>query len=256
MSSETRRIVIVGGGLAGAKAAETLRETGFDGELTIVGDESERPYERPPLSKEYLRGEAATKPHVHPEGFYAGNGIELLTAMPVTAIDTDAREVALGDGRRLAYDRLLLATGAAPRRIDVPGVELDGIHHLRTLADSEAIAAAIEAAERLVVVGSGWIGAEIAASARAKGCEVTMVEMASLPLERVLGAAARPVLSRSSPRPRNRVPARDDGRALRGRGLGRARSHPRRRGHRRPGGRRRRWGCAANGARGGSRDPH
>ena len=189
MSSETRRIVIVGGGLAGAKAAETLRETGFDGELTIVGDESERPYERPPLSKEYLRGEAATKPHVHPKGFYARNGIELLTAMPVTAIDTDAREVALGDGRRLAYDRLLLATGAAPRRIDVPGVELDGIHHLRTLADSETIAAAIEAAERLVVVGSGWIGAEIAASARAKGCEVTMVEMASLPLERVLGAA-------------------------------------------------------------------
>ena len=187
MRTKTRRIVIVGGGLAGAKAAETLREEGFDGAVTLVGDEPERPYERPPLSKEYLRGETEVKPYVHPESFYADNEVELLTATPAAAIDPGASEVVLHDGRRLGYDRLLLATGAEPRRIDVPGADLDGIHHLRTLADSEAIAAAIGAAERLVVVGSGWIGAEIAASARTKGCEVTMIEMASLPLERVLG---------------------------------------------------------------------
>jgi 3-phenylpropionate/trans-cinnamate dioxygenase ferredoxin reductase subunit len=186
MSSERQRFVIVGGGLAGAKAAETLREDGFDGSVTLVGDEADRPYERPPLSKEYLRGEADTKPYVHPETFYDDNAIELLTGVNATAIDADSQEVVL-DGRRLGYDRLLLATGAEPRRIDVPGIDLEGIHYLRTVGDSEAIAAAIESAERLVVVGSGWIGAEIAASARAKGCEVTMVEMSSLPLERVLG---------------------------------------------------------------------
>ena len=144
MGTQTRRIVIVGGGLAGAKAAETLREEGFDGTVTLVGDEPERPYERPPLSKEYLRGETEVKPYVHPESFYADNEVELLTATPAAAIDPGASEVVLGDGRRLGYDRLLLATGAEPRRIDVPGAELDGIHYLRTLADSEAIAAAIE----------------------------------------------------------------------------------------------------------------
>jgi 3-phenylpropionate/trans-cinnamate dioxygenase ferredoxin reductase subunit len=187
MGAQDRRFVIVGGGLAGAKAAETLREEGFDGAITIVGEEPQRPYERPPLSKEYLRGEAEGKPYVHPEEFYAENQIELRTATVATEIDLEASEVAFGDAARLRYDRLLLATGAEPRRIDVSGGDLDGIFHLRTLADSEAIAAAIERVERLVVVGSGWIGAEIAASARSKGVEVTMVEMASLPLERVLG---------------------------------------------------------------------
>jgi 3-phenylpropionate/trans-cinnamate dioxygenase ferredoxin reductase subunit len=187
MAAQDRRFVIVGGGLAGAKAAETLREEGFDGAITLIAEEAERPYERPPLSKEYLRGEAEGKPYVHPEDFYEENGIEVLSASTATAMDVNAQEVVVDDSRRLGYERLLLATGAEPRRIDVPGGDLDGIFCLRTVADSEAIAAAIEGAERLAVVGSGWIGAEIAASARSQGCEVTMIEMASLPLERVLG---------------------------------------------------------------------
>jgi 3-phenylpropionate/trans-cinnamate dioxygenase ferredoxin reductase subunit len=187
MSAQPETLVIVGGGLAGAKAAETLREEGFDGRLVLVGDEPERPYERPPLSKDYLRGETAEKPYVHPESFYPDHGVELWSSVSATEIDTGRRELVLDGDRRLGYDGLLLATGAEPRRLDVPGAELDGVHYLRTVADSERIAERIERAGRLVVVGSGWIGAEIAASARQKGCEVTMIEMASLPLERVLG---------------------------------------------------------------------
>ena len=188
MGPQERRFVIVGGGLAGAKAAGTLREEGFDGAITLIGDEAERPYERPPLSKEYLRGEADGKPYVHPDGFYEENNIDLRVGTAVAGLDTNAGEVVLADEARIPYERLLLATGAEPRRIDVPGSDLDGIFYLRNISDSEAIATAVESAERIVVVGSGWIGAEIAASARSKGCEVTMVEMASLPLERVLGA--------------------------------------------------------------------
>jgi 3-phenylpropionate/trans-cinnamate dioxygenase ferredoxin reductase subunit len=187
MSNGTESFVIVGAGLAGAKAAETLREEGFDGRLTLIGDEPERPYERPPLSKEHLRGETDEAPYVHEASFYDDNHIELLTSTRVTGIDLGLRDLLLEGDRRLGYDRLLLATGSVPRRLDVPGGKLDGIHYLRTLADSERIGALIETGRRLVVVGSGWIGAEIAASARQKGCEVTMIEMASLPLERVLG---------------------------------------------------------------------
>jgi 3-phenylpropionate/trans-cinnamate dioxygenase ferredoxin reductase subunit len=187
MHTNSEAFVIVGAGLAGAKAAEALRQEGFDGRLILIGDEPERPYERPPLSKDYLRGETAERPYVHPEGFYLANEIDLQTSTRVTGLDTGLRELMLEGDRRLGYDRLLLATGAVPRRLDVPGAKLDGIHYLRTLADSERIGERIESGGRLVVVGSGWIGAEIAASARQKGCEVTMLEMASLPLERVLG---------------------------------------------------------------------
>jgi 3-phenylpropionate/trans-cinnamate dioxygenase ferredoxin reductase component len=187
MSAQPQTFVIVGGGLAGAKAAETLREEGFDGRLVLIGDEAERPYERPPLSKEYLRGETAEKPYVHGEDFYAERGIELWTSARVTGVDAGRGELRLEGDRRLGYDRLLLATGAEPRRLDVPGAELAGIMYLRTVADSERIAERFERGRRVVVVGSGWIGAEIAASARMKGCEVTMIEMATLPLERVLG---------------------------------------------------------------------
>jgi 3-phenylpropionate/trans-cinnamate dioxygenase ferredoxin reductase component len=187
MTAQTDRFVIVGAGLAGAKAAETLRQEGFDGRLILIGDEPERPYERPPLSKDYLRGEVPEKPYVHPESFYVDNDIELLTSTRVTGIEIGPRELLLEGDRRLGYDRLLLTTGAVPRRLDVPGSKLDGIHYLRTVADSQRIGERIERGQRLVVVGSGWIGAEIAASARQKGCEVTMIEMGSLPLERVLG---------------------------------------------------------------------
>jgi 3-phenylpropionate/trans-cinnamate dioxygenase ferredoxin reductase subunit len=187
MNGLGQTFVIVGAGLAGAKAAAGLRGEGFDGRVILIGDESERPYERPPLSKDYLRGELKKRPYVHPKGFYAGHEIELWTSTRVSGIDPGLRELLLEGDHRLGYDRLLLATGARPRRLDVAGADLDGIHYLRTVADSERIGERIESGQRLVVVGSGWIGAEIAASARQKGCEVTMLEMASLPLERVVG---------------------------------------------------------------------
>ena len=187
--SETH--VIAGAGLAGAKAAEALREEGFEGRIVLVGDEPELPYERPPLSKDYLRGEAPREQaRVHPEGFYAEHDIELLTGTAVTEIDTAARSVALSNGETLGYDRLLLATGSEPRRLSVPGAELDGIHHLRTFADSDALAAALQPGARAVVAGGGWIGMEVAASARQKGLEVTVVELAATPLEAALGREA------------------------------------------------------------------
>lgn len=187
MSTKHETFVIVGAGLAGAKAAEGLREEGFEGRLVLVGDEAERPYERPPLSKGYLADEDAAKPYVHSESFYDEKAIELWTSSPASGIDPEASELLLESGRRVGYDRLLLATGAEPRRLDVPGANLDGVHYLRDLADSGLIRARFGAGRRLVVVGSGWIGAEIAASARQAGCEVTLIEMGSLPLERVLG---------------------------------------------------------------------
>jgi 3-phenylpropionate/trans-cinnamate dioxygenase ferredoxin reductase subunit len=180
--------VIVGAGLAGAKAAEALREEGFDGRIVLIGDEAEQPYERPPLSKDYLRGESPRESaRVHPDGFYVGNEIELRTGTAVELIDLDRRTVVLPDGEEVGYDRLLLATGAEPRRLAVPGSELDGIHYLRELRDADEIAARLERGGRLVLIGAGWIGAEVAASARQKGLEVTIVERDELPLERVLG---------------------------------------------------------------------
>jgi 3-phenylpropionate/trans-cinnamate dioxygenase ferredoxin reductase subunit len=187
MTASAQTFAIVGAGLAGAKAAETLRTEGFDGRVVLIGDEPERPYERPPLSKDYLRGEAETRPYVHDQSFYADNAIELWHSTRATGLDIGLQELLLEGDRRLGYDRLLIATGALPRRLDVPGTELDGIHYLRTLADSERIGERIEAGQRLVVIGAGWIGAEVAASSRQKGCQVTMLEMAALPLERVLG---------------------------------------------------------------------
>jgi 3-phenylpropionate/trans-cinnamate dioxygenase ferredoxin reductase subunit len=179
--------VMVGAALAGAKAAETLREEGFDGRVTLIGNEAERPYERPPLSKDYLRRETTDKPYVHDEGFYEENDIELRLSTEVEAIDPSESQVVLAGGERIGFDRLLLTTGAEPRRLDVPGGDLDGILYLRDIADSEAIADRIDAGGRLVTIGAGWIGAEVAASARTKGCDVTVLEMSSLPLEHVLG---------------------------------------------------------------------
>jgi 3-phenylpropionate/trans-cinnamate dioxygenase ferredoxin reductase component len=186
MMSET--IVIVGGGLAGAKAAETLREEGFDGRVLLLGDEAERPYERPPLSKDYLRGEAEQDViWVHPADFYATHQIELRTATRVATLTPDTSEVVLDSGERIRFDKLLLATGAAPRSLPVPGADLPGVHLLRTVGDSDRLRDAFAAAQRLVVIGAGWIGSEVAASARQKGLEVTMVAPEEVPLERVLG---------------------------------------------------------------------
>jgi 3-phenylpropionate/trans-cinnamate dioxygenase ferredoxin reductase component len=180
--------VIAGASLAGAKAAETLRTEGFDGRVILIGTERERPYERPPLSKEYLRGEAGRdKVYVHDEGFYAEQEIELRLGRTVTRVDTPAKQVTLDDGEQVPYDRLLIATGSEPRRLSIPGGDLDGVHYLRTVGDSDAIRERLDRGGSAVVVGAGWIGAEVAASARQRGLDVTIVEPASLPLERVLG---------------------------------------------------------------------
>ena len=180
--------VIAGAGLAGAKAAEALREHGFDGRIVLVGAEAEQPYERPPLSKDYLRGESPReKARVHPDRWYVEHDVELRTGTTVEAIDAGARTVTLAGGELIGFDRLLIATGAEPRRLTVPGADLDGVHLLRELRDADAIRERLEGGGRLVVVGAGWIGAEVAASARAKGLEVTLLERGAVPLEHVLG---------------------------------------------------------------------
>ena len=189
MSSLPQSIVIVGASLAGAKAAETLRDEGFDGRVVLIGEESERPYERPPLTKDYLRDESPReKAYVHSEAFYREHGIELMTGTAVTALHPARSRVTLDDGRDLAYDRLLLATGAEPRPIRIAGAELSGVHYLRTLADCDALRGQLGSSGRVVVIGAGWIGAEFAASARQRGADVTVIERGSVPLERVLGA--------------------------------------------------------------------
>ena len=169
--------VIVGASLAGAKAAETLRDEGFDGTITLVGQETERPYERPPLSKGFLLGKAAKSSiYVHEEAWYAAHRVNLLLGSAVTAIDRTGRRVELADGSAIPYDRLLLTTGASPRTLDVPGGDLGGVRYLRTVADSERLGAALAEAGQVIVVGAGWIGLEVAAAAREQGCEVTVVE--------------------------------------------------------------------------------
>jgi 3-phenylpropionate/trans-cinnamate dioxygenase ferredoxin reductase component len=180
--------VIVGAGLAGAKAAETLRAEGFDGRLLLFGEEAERPYERPPLSKGYLRGETdGDSLYLHQGRFHAAHDIELHTSTPVRWIDPPHRQVELASGERIAYDRLLLATGAAPRRLPLPGAELDGVRYLRSRRDADTVAAAAARAEHIVVVGTGWIGSEAAASLRQLGRQVTLVGPDTAPLARVLG---------------------------------------------------------------------
>ena len=189
--------VIAGAGLAGAKAAEALRSEGFEGRIVLVGAEPEAPYERPPLSKDYLRGESPREQaRVHEAGFYADHDIELLTGTTVIDLNAAARDVTLSTGERLGYDRLLLATGSEPRRLSVPGAELDGVHHLRTFADSDAIAAALKPGARAVIAGGGWIGMEVAASAHQKGLEVTIVELEDVPLSRALGREAGLIYAR------------------------------------------------------------
>ena len=180
--------VIVGAGMAGAKAAETLREEGFDGRVVLVGRERERPYERPPLSKGYLLGQSPfDDAHVHDEGFYPEKEIELLTGTAVTALDLAGHSVTLDDDRTPTYDRLLIATGAVPRRPAIEGTDLHGVLTLRTVADSDAIGVALERGGPIAVIGAGWIGCEVAAAARSRGADVTLIEYASQPLEGVLG---------------------------------------------------------------------
>ncbi|MGW1224615.1 NAD(P)/FAD-dependent oxidoreductase [Streptomyces sp. NPDC001478] len=187
-----RTFVIVGGGLAGAKAAETLRAEGFSGRVILIGDERDHPYERPPLSKGYLAGkEDRDSVFVHETGWYAGAEVELHLGQPVTALNREARSVELGDGTVVRYDKLLLATGAEPRRLDIPGTDLAGVHHLRRLAHADRLRHVLAALGRdnghLVIAGAGWIGLEVAAAARGYGAEVTVVEPEPTPLHRVIG---------------------------------------------------------------------
>ena len=186
MSSQT--FVIVGASLAGARAAAALRDRGFDGRVVLVGSEHELPYERPPLTKEYLRGESERESaYVQPAAFYGEQEIELITGATATAIDVAGATVTLDNGTEFAYQRLLLTTGAEPRRIEVPGADLAGIHYLRTLPDCDVLRDRLDAGGRVAVVGAGWIGSEFAASARQLGLEVTLIDPLALPNERVFG---------------------------------------------------------------------
>ena len=184
--------VIIGASLAGAKAAETLREDGFTGHVVLLGSELELPYERPPLSKGYLLGKAdKSSIYVHDEHWYPGHHVDLQLGVTARAIDRGAKRVELASGGSIGYDRLLLAMGAHPRRLNLPGDDLDGVHYLRTAADSEALATAMAVPPgeetRVVIVGAGWIGLEVAAAAREKGCAVTVLEPEPTALHRQLG---------------------------------------------------------------------
>lgn len=182
------RIVIVGGGLAAGSAVVTLRERGYDGRLTLVTDERHLPHERPPLSKGYLAGTTdLAELMVKPQQWYVDHDVEVLTGQAARSLDLASRAVVV-DGDELGFDKLLLATGSSPRRL--PALEASGapVAYLRTIGDSDRLRAAIQQGRRLAVVGGGWIGLEVAATARSAGCEVTVVEMLDVPLKRVLGA--------------------------------------------------------------------
>jgi len=169
--------VIVGASLAGAKAAETLRAEGFDGEIVLLGSELERPYERPPLSKGYLLGKAERDSiFVHPLDWYAEHDVDLRMGVTVLAIDRDAATVSTSAGDEVHYDKLLLTTGASPRRLDFPGSHRDEVMYLRTVGDSEQLRAAFRQERPVAVAGAGWIGLETAAAARLARCPVTVIE--------------------------------------------------------------------------------
>ncbi|MFE1441503.1 NAD(P)/FAD-dependent oxidoreductase [Streptomyces sp. NPDC058739] len=193
MVDADQTFVIVGGGLAGAKAAETLRAEGFSGRVILICDERDHPYERPPLSKGFLLGkEGRDSVFVHEPAWYARNDIELHLGQTVDRIDRVARTVRFGDdGTLVHYDKLLIVTGAEPRRLDIPGTDLVGVHHLRRLAHAERLKQALTTLGRdnghLVIAGAGWIGLEVAAAARGYGAEVTVVEPEPTPLHGVLG---------------------------------------------------------------------
>ncbi|MFH9083301.1 MULTISPECIES: FAD-dependent oxidoreductase [unclassified Streptomyces] len=193
MVDADQTFVIVGGGLAGAKAAETLRAEGFTGRVILICDERDHPYERPPLSKGYLLGkEERDSVFVHEPAWYARNDVELHLGQTVDRIDRAARTVRFGDdGTIVRYDKLLLVTGAEPRRLDIPGTDLAGVHHLRRLAHAERLKGVLQHLGRdnghLVIAGAGWIGLEVAAAARSYGAEVTVIEPAPTPLHGVLG---------------------------------------------------------------------
>jgi 3-phenylpropionate/trans-cinnamate dioxygenase ferredoxin reductase subunit len=188
--------VIIGAGLAGAKAAEALREEGFDGSILLLGEETAPPYERPPLSKDYLQGKVNREEvFVHESGWYTRHDIDLRLDTPARAIDRDRHEVLLAHNERLGYDKLLLAAGASPRRLAISGAESERVFYLRRLEDSERIRDTLHGISRVAIIGAGWIGLEVAAAARAADVAVTMVEIGTMPLLRVFGPQVAPVFA-------------------------------------------------------------
>jgi len=186
MTRET--FVIVGAGLTGGSAVVCLREEGFGGDLVLIGAESEVPYERPPLSKEYLRGEATFEDAlVRPAQFYSDNGIETRLGIRATKVDLEGRAVELEDGNRVPYDKVLIATGGRNRRPPIAGLDLEGVYDLRTVIDADRIRSQVVPGRKVVIAGMGFIGSEVAASLRTLGMEVSVVARSRLPLDRVLG---------------------------------------------------------------------
>ncbi len=187
-SAEVHRVVIVGGGLAAAKTAEALRDEGYAGSIVVFAAERHVPYDRPPLSKAFLKGEqSAEDGNVLPESWYADHDVDLRLGTAVTSVDAETHEVVATDGSRTAYDKLVLATGASPRRSDLPGADLGGVLYLRTIEDSERLREAFQKDANVVIVGGGWIGLEAASAAREAGARVTVLEMAEQPLLAVVG---------------------------------------------------------------------
>ncbi|MGV0809433.1 NAD(P)/FAD-dependent oxidoreductase [Mycolicibacterium setense] len=179
---------IVGGGLAGAKAAEALRDNDFDGHVVLFAAEDHLPYERPPLSKDYLAGDKSLPDFtVDPAAWYRDHNVDLRLGTEVAAVDAVEHTLALPDGSTVGYDKLLLATGSTPRRPPIPGSDAAGVHYLRTIDDAEALSAALTPGSTLAIVGAGWIGLEVAAGARGRGVDVTVVEAAHQPLLAALG---------------------------------------------------------------------
>ncbi len=212
-SGDVQRVVIVGGGLAGAKTAEALRDEGYAGSIALFAAEPHLPYDRPPLSKAFLKGEqSAEDGYVLPEPWYAEHHVDLHLATAVTSVDAGAHEVVAIDGSRAAYDKLVLATGASPRHSDLPGADLDGVLYLRTVEDAERLREAFRPDAEVVIVGGGWIGLEAASAAREAGAKVTVLEMAAEPLLAVLGATLGTVVRAAAPRARRRPADAGNGR--------------------------------------------
>ncbi|MGZ8725640.1 MAG: NAD(P)/FAD-dependent oxidoreductase, partial [Aeromicrobium sp.] len=184
----TAPIVVIGGGLAAAKAIETLRDEGFDGAITLIGDETERPYERPALSKDYLQRKSTSDDlYVHSEDWYDDHDVDTRFGDAAVSIDREQRTVTLASGDKVPYEQLLLTTGSRPNTLRIPGADLPGVFSLRRMSDSDQIRAAFVEAKKVVIIGAGWIGLETAAAAHAAGLDVTVLEYAALPLQRVLG---------------------------------------------------------------------
>lgn len=182
----TKRTIIIGAGQAGAQGAQSMRQAGYDGDIIIIGDDPALPYQRPPLSKSYLKGElSAERLYLRPEQFYEQQNIGLRLSERVESIDREAKTILTARGDTLSYDSLLLATGAPPRKLQMPGADLTNIFYLRTLLDSDALRSILSVDGRIIVVGAGYIGLEVAAVARAAGCDVTVLEIAERVLARV-----------------------------------------------------------------------